>query len=89
MVFNKGLVKQTLNDNEMSFKCYISYYDGNFLLSKHFLLVYDNQLLEMPWATGRGDVSQLVYLTPYPSCKLRVGGKVNQLGYVAHTAVNR
>ena len=28
--------------------------DENFLLSKHFLLVYNNQLLDIPWMMGGG-----------------------------------
>ena len=54
---------------KMTFKCYISENDENFLISRHFLHVYNNQSLEMPWMTGGGgggNISQLVYLTPHP-----------------------
>ena len=39
---------------KMSFKCYISKNDDNFLISRHFLLVYNNQSQQMPWMTGGG-----------------------------------
>ena len=39
---------------KMTFNCYISENDENFLMSRHFLLVYNNQLLEMSWMTGGG-----------------------------------
>ena len=53
----------------MTFKYSIAENDENFLLSKHFLLVFTNQSLKIPWMTGvggGGNLSQLVYLTPYP-----------------------
>ena len=45
--------------------------DENVLLSKHFLLIYNNKSPEMPWMTvwvgwWGGNLYQLVYLTPYP-----------------------
>ena len=53
---------------KMTFKCYISENDENFLISRHFLQVYNNQSLQMPWMMdGGGNLSQLVYLTPPPS----------------------
>ena len=51
---------------KMTFKCYISENGENTRLFIHFLLVYNNQLLEMPWMAGGSILSQLVYLTPHP-----------------------
>ena len=39
---------------KMTFKCYISENDENSLKFRHFLHVYNNQSLEMPWMTGGG-----------------------------------
>ena len=51
---------------KMTFKCYISENDGNFLISKHFLLVYNNQSLEMPLMTGVGQPIPAGLSYPYP-----------------------
>ena len=53
---------------KMTFKCYISENDENILLFRHFLLVDNNQSLEMPWMMGGGggNISCLFYLTPHP-----------------------
>ena len=40
--------------NENDFKCYISENYENTLKFGHFLHVYNNQALEMPWMTGGG-----------------------------------
>ena len=39
---------------KMTFKCYINLNDENILLFRHFLLVDNNQSLEMSWMTGGG-----------------------------------
>ena len=39
---------------KMTFKSYISENDENTLKFRHFLHVYNNQSLEMPWMTGGG-----------------------------------
>ena len=39
---------------KMTFKCYISENDENTLKFRHFLHVYNNQSLEMPWMTVGG-----------------------------------
>ena len=39
---------------KMTFKCNISENDENTLKFRHFLHVYNNQSLEMPWMTGGG-----------------------------------
>ena len=39
---------------KMTFKCYISENDENTLKFRHFLHVYNNQSLEIPWMTGGG-----------------------------------
>ena len=57
-----------VTDTEITFKCYISekWKWWKFLNIQHFLLVHNNQSLQMPWMTGGGNLSQLVYLTPHP-----------------------
>ena len=63
----KTLEQCLLTDTEMTFRCFISLKDQFILLSKHFLLVYNNQSLEMPWMVGGGgNLSKLVYVTPPP-----------------------
>ena len=51
---------------KMTFKCYISKNYENTLKFRHFLHVYNNQSLQMPWMTEGCNLSQLVYLTPHP-----------------------
>ena len=55
---------------KITFKCYISKNDEHSLISRHVLLVYNNQSLQMPWLMGGaggggGNIPQLVYLTPH------------------------
>ena len=58
---------------KMTFKCYISENDENTLKFRHFLHVYNNQSLEMPWMTGGGNLFQLVYLTPTHDFRAVIG----------------
>ena len=46
--------------------CYNSENDENILLFRYFLLVDNNQSLEMSSMTGGGKISQPVYLPPNP-----------------------
>ena len=50
---------------KMTFNCYISENVENFLISRHFLLVYNNQLLEMPWMTGGGATYPSWFILPH------------------------
>ena len=50
----KTLEQWLFTENEHDFKCYISENYENTLKFGHFLHVYNNQSLEMPWMTGGG-----------------------------------
>ena len=50
----KTLEQWLCTENENDFKCYISENYENTLKFGHFLHVYNNQSLEMPWMTGGG-----------------------------------
>ena len=51
---------------KMTFKCYISENDDNFLISRHFLLVNNNQSLKMPWLMGGGQPIPAGLSYPHP-----------------------
>ena len=49
---------------KMTFKCYISENHENTLKFGHFLHVYNNQSLEMPWMTGGGATYPSWFILP-------------------------
>ena len=49
---------------ENDFKCYISENYKNTLKLGHFLHVYNNQSLEMPWMTGGGQPIPAGFILP-------------------------
>ena len=51
---------------KMTFKCYISENDENTLKFRHFLHVYNNQSLEMPWMTVGGQPIPAGLSNPQP-----------------------
>ena len=51
----KTLEQWLCTENENDFKCYISENYENTLKFGHFLYVYNNQSLEMPWMMGGGE----------------------------------
>ena len=50
----RTLQQWIFTDNKTSFQCFFSQNDENFFSWKHFLLVYNNQSLEIHWMIGGG-----------------------------------
>ena len=74
---------------KMTFKCYISENDENTLKFRHFLHVYNNQSLEMPWMTGGGQPIPAGLSCPHPWFSSSDWLLILLLLLIALTTINR